>query len=133
MHPTKDLKRFSLNILSMKKKFYEDITMKNYSTKIYSMSELTTKTNILAVMNKYSFYRKPLPSILGINLKFNRNSIWNSSHRNHVKNLYCLQQAVAEAEYFELKPRVGAEIEVGYLNHLKHNALITGIVESELE
>ncbi|RNA31406.1 hypothetical protein BpHYR1_047660 [Brachionus plicatilis] len=30
-------------------------------------------------------YRKPLPSILGINLKFNRNSIWNSSHRNHVK------------------------------------------------
>ncbi|RNA44037.1 hypothetical protein BpHYR1_043880 [Brachionus plicatilis] len=45
----------------------------------------------------------------------------------------CLQQAVAEAEYFELKPGVGAEIEVGYLNHLKHNALITGIVESELE
>ncbi|RNA21273.1 hypothetical protein BpHYR1_020309 [Brachionus plicatilis] len=41
--------------------------------------------------------------------------------------------AVAEAEYFELKPAVGAEIEVGYLNHLKHNALITGIVESELE
>ncbi|RNA14298.1 hypothetical protein BpHYR1_037435 [Brachionus plicatilis] len=86
-------------------------------------------------------YRKPLPSILGINLKFNRNSIWNSSHRNHVKevsydpfflllyfleNLCCLQQAVAEAEYFELKPGVGAEIEVGYLNHLKHNALITG-------
>ncbi|RNA07537.1 hypothetical protein BpHYR1_014151 [Brachionus plicatilis] len=31
-------------------------------------------------------YRKPLPSILGINLKFNWNSIWNSSHRNHVKN-----------------------------------------------
>ncbi|RNA39468.1 hypothetical protein BpHYR1_042333 [Brachionus plicatilis] len=28
---------------------------------------------------------------------------------------------------------IGAEIEVGYLNHLKHNALITGIVESELE
>ncbi|RNA16961.1 hypothetical protein BpHYR1_046053 [Brachionus plicatilis] len=48
-------------------------------------------------------------------------------------NLYCLQPAVAEAEYFELKPGVGAEIEVGYLNHLKHNALITGIVESELE
>ncbi|RNA04337.1 hypothetical protein BpHYR1_016498, partial [Brachionus plicatilis] len=40
------------------------------------------------------------------------------------------QQAVAEAEYFELKPGVGAEIEVDYLNHLKHNALITGIVES---
>ncbi|RMZ99092.1 hypothetical protein BpHYR1_018423 [Brachionus plicatilis] len=37
---------------------------------------------------------------------------------------YCLQEAVAEAEYFELKPGVGAEIEVGYLNHLKHNALI---------
>ncbi|RNA13861.1 hypothetical protein BpHYR1_026329 [Brachionus plicatilis] len=32
-----------------------------------------------------NIYRKPLPSILGINLKFNRNSIWNSSHRNHVK------------------------------------------------
>ncbi|RNA44546.1 hypothetical protein BpHYR1_042725 [Brachionus plicatilis] len=35
---------------------------------------------------KFSYYRKPLPSILRINLKFNRNSIWNSSHRNHVKN-----------------------------------------------
>ncbi|RNA29819.1 hypothetical protein BpHYR1_029252 [Brachionus plicatilis] len=82
---------------------------------------------------KKNCYRKPLPSILGINVKFNRNSIWNSSHRNHVKNLYCLQQGVAEDEFFELKPGVGAEIEVGYLNHLKHNALITRIVKSELE
>ncbi|RNA25636.1 hypothetical protein BpHYR1_012333 [Brachionus plicatilis] len=50
------------------------------------------------------------------------------------KRIYTIEKgAVAEAEYFELKPGVGAEIEVGYLNHLKHNALITGIVESKLE
>ncbi|RNA27792.1 hypothetical protein BpHYR1_020898 [Brachionus plicatilis] len=40
----------------------------------------------LRYLQKTIIYRKPLPSILGINLKFNRNSIWNSSHRNHVKN-----------------------------------------------
>ncbi|RNA38763.1 hypothetical protein BpHYR1_014792 [Brachionus plicatilis] len=51
-------------------------------------------------------------------------------NRLNMTNLF--RMAVAEAEYFELNPGVGAEIEVGYLNHLKHNALITGIAESEL-
>ncbi|RNA01130.1 hypothetical protein BpHYR1_007265 [Brachionus plicatilis] len=55
-------------------KGYRVLRISTYQTKkaVYS-------TNTL-------LYRKPLPSILGINLKFNRNSIWNSSHRNHVKN-----------------------------------------------
>ncbi|RMZ96338.1 hypothetical protein BpHYR1_018019 [Brachionus plicatilis] len=50
---------------------------------------LCIEKTIIAENNKIRIiflYRKPLPSILGINLKFNRNSIWNSSHRNHVKN-----------------------------------------------
>ncbi|RMZ96923.1 hypothetical protein BpHYR1_021559 [Brachionus plicatilis] len=41
---------------------------------------------ILTLFFCFSYYRKPLPCILGINLKFNRNSTWKSSHRNHVKN-----------------------------------------------
>ncbi|RNA21909.1 hypothetical protein BpHYR1_012199 [Brachionus plicatilis] len=101
--------RFKLAIKVQQRIIFVQFVFEFHNTKV---GPIRQRFNII----KNFQYRKPLPSILGINLKFNRNSIWNSSHRNHVKNLYCLQQAVDEAEYFELKPGVGAEIEVGYLN-----------------
>ncbi|RNA08178.1 hypothetical protein BpHYR1_011693, partial [Brachionus plicatilis] len=79
---------FKLVILSgtSLEKVYCRVLQNHYKSGSEDVSSATIDKTCHGKMKILKSYRKPLPSILGINLKFNRNSIWNSSHRSHVKN-----------------------------------------------